>query len=43
LRDLWAEEIETALVGQKPAKDALDSAVQRGNQVLRQFERQAVR
>jgi sn-glycerol 3-phosphate transport system substrate-binding protein len=43
LRDLWAEEIETALVGQKPAKDALDSAVQRGNQVLCQFERQAVR
>ena len=43
LRDIWAEEIEAALVGQKPAKEALDSAVQRGNQVLRQFERQAAR
>jgi sn-glycerol 3-phosphate transport system substrate-binding protein len=37
LRDAWAEEIEAALVGQKSAKEALDSAVQRGNQILRQF------
>jgi sn-glycerol 3-phosphate transport system substrate-binding protein len=39
LRDMWAEEIEAALAGKKSAKDALDSAVQRGNQMLRQFER----
>jgi len=39
LRDVWAEEIESALAGKKSAKDALDSAVTRGNQMLRQFER----
>ena len=39
LRELFAEEIELALAGKKSAKDALDSAVQRGNQMLRQFER----
>jgi sn-glycerol 3-phosphate transport system substrate-binding protein len=39
LRDVWAEEIEAALAGRKSAKDALDAAVQRGNQMLRQFER----
>jgi ABC-type sugar transport system, periplasmic component len=39
LRDVWAEEIEAALAGQKSAKDALDAAVSRGNQILRQFER----
>lgn len=39
LRDLWAEEIEQALAGQKSAKDALDAAVTRGNAMLRQFER----
>lgn len=43
LRDIWSEEIESALSGQKSAKDALDTAVQRGNQVLRQFERTANR
>jgi sn-glycerol 3-phosphate transport system substrate-binding protein len=43
LRDVWAEEIEAALVGQKTAQEALDSAVKRGNQMLRQFERQAAR
>jgi len=43
LRDVWAEEIEAALVGQKSPQEALDSAVRRGNQMLRQFERQAVR
>ncbi len=31
MRDIWAEEIEAALAGQKTAKDALDSAVSRGN------------
>jgi sn-glycerol 3-phosphate transport system substrate-binding protein len=39
LRDVWAEEIEAALAGKKSAKDALDAAVQRGNLMLRQFER----
>jgi sn-glycerol 3-phosphate transport system substrate-binding protein len=39
LRDIWAEEIETALAGKKTAKQALDTAVQRGNAVLRQFEK----
>jgi sn-glycerol 3-phosphate transport system substrate-binding protein len=39
LRDIWAEEIEAALAGKKSAKAALDAAVERGNQMLRQFER----
>jgi sn-glycerol 3-phosphate transport system substrate-binding protein len=39
LRDVWAEEIEAALAGKKSAKEALDTAVQRGNAMLRQFER----
>ncbi|MBZ6077812.1 sn-glycerol-3-phosphate ABC transporter substrate-binding protein UgpB [Microvirga puerhi] len=39
MRDVWSEEIEAALAGQKSAKDALDAAVSRGNQLLRQFER----
>ena len=39
LRDIWAEEIEAALAGKKSAKEALDAAVRRGNQMLRQFER----
>ena len=39
IRDVVSEEIEAALAGQKPAKDALDSAVNRANQILRQFER----
>ncbi len=43
LRDLWAEEIEAALNGQKSPQAALDAAVSRGNQMLRQFERAAVR
>jgi len=43
LRDVWAEEIEAALAGQKPAKQALDDAVSRGNAMLRQFERQVAR
>jgi sn-glycerol 3-phosphate transport system substrate-binding protein len=41
-RDMWAEEIESALAGKKTAQEALDTAVQRGNQVLRQFEKTAV-
>ncbi|WP_375461005.1 sn-glycerol-3-phosphate ABC transporter substrate-binding protein UgpB [uncultured Enterovirga sp.] len=43
LRDVWAEEIEGALAGQKSAKEALDAAVTRGNQMLRQFERSVSR
>jgi sn-glycerol 3-phosphate transport system substrate-binding protein len=39
LRDVWAEEFEAALGGKKSAKQALDDAVARGNQMLRQFER----
>jgi sn-glycerol 3-phosphate transport system substrate-binding protein len=39
LREIWAEEIEAALAGKKSAKQALDTAVERGNQMLRQFER----
>jgi sn-glycerol 3-phosphate transport system substrate-binding protein len=39
MRDVWSEEIEAALGGKKTAKQALDAAVERGNQMLRQFER----
>jgi sn-glycerol 3-phosphate transport system substrate-binding protein len=39
MRDMWAEEIESALAGKKTAKQALDDAVTRGNAVLRQFEK----
>ncbi|MEJ0073928.1 MAG: sn-glycerol-3-phosphate ABC transporter substrate-binding protein UgpB [Alphaproteobacteria bacterium] len=39
LRDVWSEEIESALAGKKSAKEALDAAVSRGNAMLRQFER----
>jgi sn-glycerol 3-phosphate transport system substrate-binding protein len=39
MRDIWSEEIEAALAGQKGAKEALDAAVSRGNQLARQFER----
>ncbi len=43
LREVWAEEIEQALAGKKSAKEALNAAVSRGNQMLRQFERTAVK
>lgn len=33
------EEIMAGLLGQKPIKQAMDTAVERGNQVLRQFEK----
>ncbi len=39
LRDVWSEEIEEALAGKKAPQAALDAAVQRGDQILRQFER----
>ena len=41
MRDIWAEEMEAALAGQKTAKDALDAAVTRGNAMLRTFEKTA--
>lgn len=43
IRDIWAEEIEAALNGQKSPQAALDAANERGNAVLRQFERTAAR
>jgi sn-glycerol 3-phosphate transport system substrate-binding protein len=43
LRDVWAEEIEQALAGKKTAKEALDAAATRGNVMLRQFEKTAVK
>jgi len=39
LRDMWCEEIEAALAGKKTAKQALEDAVNRGNALLRQFEK----
>src|SRR4051812_18335157 len=41
MREVWAEEIEAALAGQKNAQQALDSAVSRGNAMLRTFEKTA--
>ena len=43
IRDVWSEELEAALNGQKTAKAALDAAAERGNTMLRQFERTAAR
>jgi sn-glycerol 3-phosphate transport system substrate-binding protein len=43
IRDIWSEEYEAALNGQKAPKAALDAAVERGNAVLRQFERTVTR
>ncbi len=39
VRDIIQEELEAALAGRKTAKTALDEAVRRGNEVLRQFEK----
>jgi sn-glycerol 3-phosphate transport system substrate-binding protein len=39
IRNIIEEEIEGALQGKNSAKDALDSAVLRGNDLLRQFEK----
>lgn len=39
IRTIIYEELEKALQGQQTARQALDSAVQRGNTVLRNFER----
>jgi sn-glycerol 3-phosphate transport system substrate-binding protein len=43
IRDIWSEEIEAALNGQKAPKAAMDAATERGNAVLRQFERTVTR
>ncbi|MCP3393149.1 sn-glycerol-3-phosphate ABC transporter substrate-binding protein UgpB [Bradyrhizobium sp. CCGB12] len=39
IRGAIEDELEQAFSGQKSAQDALDSAVERGNKLLRQFER----
>jgi sn-glycerol 3-phosphate transport system substrate-binding protein len=39
IRDVIEDELEQAFSGKKPAQAALDSAVARGNRLLRQFER----
>jgi sn-glycerol 3-phosphate transport system substrate-binding protein len=43
IRDIWAEEYESALNGQKAPKAAMDAAVERGNTTLRAFERTVTR
>jgi len=39
VRDAIEDELELAFAGKKSAQAALDSAVERGNRLLRQFER----
>jgi sn-glycerol 3-phosphate transport system substrate-binding protein len=39
IRDIIAEDLETAFAGKQDARAALDDAVKRGNGLLRQFER----
>ncbi|CCD90735.1 putative ABC transporter, substrate-binding protein; sugar transporter [Bradyrhizobium sp. ORS 375] len=39
IRDAIEDEMEQAFSGRKPARAALDAAVERGNRLLRQFER----
>ncbi|MET0905711.1 MAG: sn-glycerol-3-phosphate ABC transporter substrate-binding protein UgpB [Tardiphaga sp.] len=39
IRDAIEDELEAAFAGRKPAQEALDAAVERGNRLLRQFER----
>jgi sn-glycerol 3-phosphate transport system substrate-binding protein len=39
IRDVIEDELEQVFAGKKSAKDALDTAVKRGNDLLRQFER----
>jgi sn-glycerol 3-phosphate transport system substrate-binding protein len=41
IRDMYHEEVEKALQGAQSAQAALDNAVRRGNDALRQFERTA--
>ncbi len=37
-REVIEEEIESVLAGKKGAKQAMDDAVRRGNEILRKFE-----
>ena len=37
-REVIEEELENALSGKKDAKQALDDAVKRGNEILRKFQ-----
>ena len=39
IRTIIEEECETALAGKQGAQQALDTAVERGNKVLRDFQR----
>ena len=39
IRDVIDDELEQAFSGKKTAQEAMDSAVARGNRLLRQFER----
>jgi sn-glycerol 3-phosphate transport system substrate-binding protein len=39
IRDVIEDELEQAFSGRMPAQAALDAAVERGNRLLRQFER----
>ena len=39
IRDVMDEELEAVWAGKKAAKEALDTLVSRGNDLLRQFER----
>ena len=39
IRDAIEDELEAAFSGRKPAETAMDAAVERGNRLLRQFER----
>jgi sn-glycerol 3-phosphate transport system substrate-binding protein len=39
IRDVIAEELEAAFAGKQSAKEALDKGAERGNAILRQFER----
>ena len=39
VRDAIEDELEQVFAGKKSAQDALNSAVERGNKMLRQFER----
>ncbi len=39
IRDIIEEELEAVFQGQKSAQDALDAAVRRGNELIREFEK----
>ena len=39
IRDVIEEELEQTFAGKKPVKTALESAVKRSNDLLRQFEK----